>query len=172
MLQLRCTAKVINELGLRSGKLAMPAQGESILGNWYLNLFTVDRRKTFIFVNERTLLSFIVFGVKKSNVDKTPVIFLNGLDHLLVLEGIEPGEISRVFRGYESLEFTKTNSRKVLGNMNDLVDMYRYHILYEGGFRSADIGSIIMRVNRTPQRNLGWSSSIEMVRGMLLETSQ
>jgi hypothetical protein len=172
MLQLRCTAKVIRELGLRSGQLAMPAQGESKLGNWYLNLFTVDRRKTFVFVNERTLLSFIVFGVKKSNIDKTPEIFLNGLDHLLVLESLEPGEINRVFQGYESLEFTKTNSRKVLGNMNDLVDMYRYHILYEGGFRAADIGSIIMRVNRTPQRNLGWSSSIDMVRGLLQETSQ
>jgi hypothetical protein len=172
MLQLRCTAKVIRELGLRSGQLAMPAQGESKLGNWYLNLFTVDRRKTFVFVNERTLLSFIVFGVKKSNIDKTPEIFLNGLDHLLVLERLEPGEINRVFKGYESLEFTKTNSRKVLGNMNDLIDMYRYHILYEGGFREADIGSIIMRVNRTPQRNLGWSSSIDMVRGLLQETSQ
>jgi hypothetical protein len=172
MLQLRCTAKVIKELGLKPGKLAMPTQGQSILGNWYLNLFTVDRRKTFIFVNEKTLLSFIVFGVRKSNIDKTPEIFLNGLDHLLVLECFEPGEIKRAFQGYESLEFTKTNSRKVLGNMNDLIDMYRYHILYEGGFRSADIGSTIMRVNRTPQRNLGWSSSIDMVRDLLQETSQ
>ena len=172
MLQLKCTAKVIKELGLKSGKLAIPVQGESILGNWYLNLFTVDRRKTFIFVNERTLLSFIVFGVRKSNIDKTPEIFLNGLDHLLILESFEPDAVKRAFQGYESLEFTKTNSRKVLGNMNDLVDMYRYHLLYEGGFRSADIGSIIMRINRTPQRNLEWSSSIDIVRGLLQETPQ
>ena len=172
MLQLRCTAKVIKELALESGELAMPSHGESILGNWYLNLFTVDRRKTFIFVNERTLLSFIVFGARKSNIDKTPEIFLNGLDHLLLLESFEPCEVKRAFQGYESFEITKTNSRKVLGNMNDLVDMYRHHILYEGGFRSADISSIIMRVNRTPQRNLGWSSSIDMVRGLLQEISQ
>jgi hypothetical protein len=172
MLQLRCTAKVIKELGIKSENLAIPALGDSILGNWYLNLFTVDRRKTFIFVNERSLLSFIVFGVKKSNINKTPEIFLNGLDHLLFLENLEPDEVNRIFQGYELLEYTKTNSKKVLGNMNDLVDMYRYSILYEGGFRSADIGSIIMRVNRTPQRNLGWSSSVDTVRGLLQEASQ
>lgn len=172
MLQLRCTARVIKALGLKSDELVTPAQGDALLGNWYLNLFTVDRRKTFVFVNEKTLLSFIVFGVKKSNIDKVPEIFLNSLFHLLTLEGFGDDAIESVFQGYESLEFTKTNSRKVLGNMNDLVDMYRHHILYEGGFRSADIGSIIMRVNRTPQRNLGWSNSIEMVRDLLQKSSQ
>jgi len=172
MFQIRCTAKVIKELALRPGELAIPAHGDSLLGNWFLNIFTVDRRKTFIFVNERALLSFIVFGVKKSNVDKTPEIFLNSLHQLLKLEGFDGDTIDRAFLGYEALEYTKTNSKKVLGNMNDLVDMYRYHILCEGGYRSADIGSIIMRVNRTPQRNLGWSSSIEIVRGLLHESVQ
>ena len=167
MLQLRCTAKVQKELGIKPGELAEVKAGDSLLGNWYVNIFTVDRRKTFIFVNEKTLLSFIIFGVKKSNVKKTPEILLRGIDQLLAIEGFDTGKINSVFKGYESYEFTKTASKRILGNMNDLVGLYRHSILYDGGFKYVDIGELILRINRTPQRNLGWSSSIETVKELL-----
>jgi hypothetical protein len=167
MLQLRCTAKVQHELGIKPNELAEARVGDSLLGNWCVNLFTVDRRKTLIFVNEKTLLSFVIFGVKKSNVKKTPEIFLRGLDQLLTIEGIDLSDINKVFKGYDAYEFTKTTSRSLLGNMNDLVDLYRHYILYDGGFNYVNIGEVIMRINRTPQRNLGWSNSIEIVKELL-----
>ena len=167
MLQLRCTAKVQKELGIKPSELAEVKAGDSLLGNWYANIFTVDRRKTFIFMNEKTLLSFIIFGVKKSNVKKTPEILLRGIDQLLTIEGFDIGKINSVFEGYKSYEFTKTASKSILGNMNDLVDLYRHSILYDGGFKYVDIGELILRINRTPQRNLGWSSSIKTVKELL-----
>lgn len=170
MLQLRCTAKVQKALGIKPGDLAEPTKGDSLLGNWYINLFTVDRRKTLIFVNEKTLLSFIIFGIKKSNIKNTPETFLRGLDQLLTIEGFTPRDIDKVFRDYEAYQFTKTVSRSVLGNMNDLVDLYKHYILYDGGFKHVDVGKVILQINRTPQRNLGWSNSIEMIRELL--TSQ
>ncbi|MGB5438037.1 MAG: hypothetical protein WBN90_00090 [Gammaproteobacteria bacterium] len=167
MLQLRCTAKVRKELGIKPTELAEVKPGDSLLGNWYVNIFTVDRRKTFIFMNEKTLLSFIIFGIKKSNVKKTPGIFLRGIDQLLVIEGFDTGKIDTVFKGYEAFQFTKTASKSILGNMNDLVHLYKHSIYYDGGFKHVDIGELILRINRTPQRNLGWSSSIETVRELL-----
>ena len=167
MLQLRCTKKVQKEFGLRPGELAEVKSGGSLLGDWYINIFTVDRRKTLIFMNERTLLSFIIFGVKKSNIKKMPEIFLNGLGQILTIEGIELNRINRVLEGYESYEFTKTSSKKLIGNMNDLVEMYKHFILYDGGFKNCDVGSIILQINRTPQRNLEWSNSIEVAKELL-----
>jgi hypothetical protein len=167
MLQLRITGKVQKELRVEPGELVDAKPGNSLLGNWYINLFSLDRRKTFIFVNEKTLLSFVIFGVKKSNVKKTPEIFLRGLDQLLTIEGFDINQINKVFEGYESYEFTKTTSRSVLGNMNDLVDLYKHSVSYDGGFKYCDIGKLILKINRTPQRNLGWSNSIESVRELL-----
>lgn len=167
MLQLRCTAKVQKELGIKPSELADVKSSDSLLGNWYINIFTVDRRKTFIFMNEKTLLSFILFGVKKSNVRKTPEMFLAGLEQLLAIEGFDEVTIGSVLKGYDSYEFTKTASKSLLGNMNDLVVMYRHSIQYDGGFKYVDIGEIILNINRTPQKNLGWQYSIEAVSELL-----
>ena len=172
MLQLRCTAKVQKEFGIKPSELVEAGSDSSLLGNWYINLFIVDRRKTFIFMNEKTLLSFVIFGVKKSNVKKMPEIFLRGLDQLLAIEGFELNQINRVFEGYDSYEFTKTTSKRVLGNMNDLAALYKHSILYQGGFKCVDVGELIFKINRTPQRNLGWSSSIELVKELLTGKAQ
>jgi len=171
MLQFRCTGKVQKELELKPSNLSEPETGNSLLGNWYINIFTVDRRKTFIFMNEKTLLSFILFGIKKSNVKKTPEMFLNGLDQVLTIEGFSIEQINKVFDGYEVFEFTKTTSKSSLGNMNDLVSLYKHSILYQGGFKCTNIGELILKINRTPQKKLGWSNSIEIVRELLSEHS-
>jgi len=167
MLQLRCTLKVLREFGLKPIDVSRARDPDSLLGNWYVNLFMVDRKKTFLFMNERTFLSFIIFGIKKSNVQKMPEVFLRGLDQALTLEGYDASEIDRVFGGYETIEFTKTDSRRMLGNMNDLTSLYRHFILSDGGFNYCNLNEVISKINRTPQRNLGWSMSIEVVRDLL-----
>ena len=53
--------------------------------------------------------------------------------------------------------------------MNDLVSLYKHSILYEGGFKNIDIGRLILDINRTPQKNIGWSYSIEVVKELLSE---
>jgi hypothetical protein len=63
MLQSKCTTKVHRELGIKPNKLAEARPGDSLLGNWCVNLFTVDGRKTLVSVNQKTLLSFVIFGV-------------------------------------------------------------------------------------------------------------
>jgi hypothetical protein len=170
MLQLRCTAKAQKELGIKKSELADAKRGDTLLGNWYVNLFTVDKRKTLIFVNEKTLLSFILFGVKESNVKNIPEIFLRGLEQLLTIEGFDIGQVNKVFSGYENYEFTKTISKSVLGSMNDLVYLYKSSVQYEGGYKNIDIGELILKTNRTPQKNLGWSYSIDLVRELMQGT--
>lgn len=154
-------------MGLREAELSGIKEPDSILGNWYINLFTVDRRKTLIFMNERTLLSFIIFGMRKDNIGKFKEYFHRGLTQVLLMENVEDEKIEEILAQYETIEFTRTDSRTLLGNLNDLVDMYKHSILYDGGLKKCDLTSIIRQMNRTPQRNLGWNYSVETLAELL-----
>ena len=164
MLQFRCTQKVIKQLGLTTKDLEECTPGDTPLGNWYMNLFMLDRRKTFIFMNERTLFSFIVVGIKKSNADTFPEVFYTGLGQTLITEGFDMDIINKVFAGYREYGYSKTNSKKLLGNMNDLVQLYTYKVMHDGGLKHCNLSQIIIDLNHMPQRNIGWGYSIDMVK--------
>jgi hypothetical protein len=169
MIQFRCTAKVQKEFDIKPDELAETKSGNTQLGNWYINLFKLDCQKTYIFVNEKTLLSFILFGNKKSNAKNVPEMFLIGLGQLLIIEGFEQNKVDKILNEYQSYEFTKTISKSILGSINGLVDLYKHSILYQGGFEYADIGKIVLQMNRVPQKNLGWTNSIKIVKEILDE---
>ncbi len=59
MLQLKCTGKVQTALKLKADQLHAIQTTDTLLGDWFVNLLTIDRSKTLLFVNEKTLLSFI-----------------------------------------------------------------------------------------------------------------
>lgn len=167
MLQLKITQKVQKELGLKPANLSEITQTHSTLGDWVVNMFYLDRRKSLIFVNEKTLFSFVLYGVKKSNISKLPDIFLNGLEQALVFEAIDAPQVERVLNEYREITFTKTDNKKVLGNMNDLIFLYKDIVECRGGLSECDFTEVIMRVNRTPQRNIDWRYSIEALKELL-----
>ncbi|WP_263079121.1 hypothetical protein [Endozoicomonas sp. Mp262] len=147
-------------LGVKTSDLCDISDSDSALGNWYTNIFTQERRKIIIFMNEVTLLSFIFTGVKKIKSKETIKGFPWGLEQLLKLEGFSNETIGKIIQENRTIELTSTNSRKLLGNMNDLISMYQYFIDADGGLEYCNTGEIIHRVNRTPQRNLEWKDSI------------
>jgi hypothetical protein len=164
MTQIRCTQSVQKMLGLGAGELAEIKQSSSLLGDWYVNLTTIDRRKCFIFMNEKTLLSFIIFGVKKNNTKHFIDVFQLGLVQTLALIDV-PKEITiRIIEGIKPIEFTKTASRVLLGNLNDIVQRYQWDIMYDGGFGACNLNDIIYKVNTAPERNLGWDNAIKAVK--------
>jgi len=167
MLQFRCTAKVQKELGLKPKELDEINEPDTMLGNWYVNISTIDRRKTFLFVNERTLLSFILYGIKKSNIANIHEVFLKALNQLLLMEGIDYPVIDKLNNEYLDLKYTKTNSNQVLGNMNDLMALYKELIYMEGGLKHCDLSGIIHQLNTMPQKNIGWGYSIDLAKELL-----
>lgn len=167
MIQLRCTQKLLKEIGIAKSELCNISQSDAILGNWYANIFIVDRRKAIVFVSERTFLSFIVYGVNKRNIQVINEMLFNGLSQLLSLEGFSKNDIEKNMKGCEEIQLTVTNSKTVLGNVNDIVNLYKYSILYDGGLKSCNLSEIITKINRTPQRNLNWATSIEIVKEIM-----
>lgn len=161
MFYLKCTKSVRDFAGLETEYINGPVRDPSDLGSWYVNMFTVDRRKTLIFMNERTLVSFIAYGVKKSNCSDLRSLFLRGFEQLLRMEQVPDNRIEQIIQRYVDTRYAKTDSRSTLGNLNDLVATYKHAILCDGGFSYCNLGNVIHNVNRTPQRNLGWQTSIE-----------
>ena len=159
MLQLRCTAKARKLAKIKDKDLVDPFPDNTVLGGWYLNVFQLGRRKAFIFMSERTLLSFIIFGVRSDNLKNFTNSFQVGVIQVMEMIGANPDQIKRVLTEYDSYCYTKTISKSVIGNMNDLVDLYQHFVWHEGGLEHCDIGEIIYRINRTPQRNIDWNYS-------------
>jgi hypothetical protein len=118
-------------------------------------------------MNERTLLSFVLTGVKKTKSKEAMQSFPIGLEQLLAFEDIDADIIKFVIQESCEIEIAPTNSRKLLGNMNDLIYLYQSLITAEGGLAHCDMTSIIMKINRTPQRVLEWENSIEVAKGLL-----
>lgn len=169
MLILKCTKKVQSYLNLTPSDLLESSSGEVLFGAWYVNMFMLDRRKALIFMSERTLLSFILFGVKKTNTSKSwlPDICLSGIVQLLQLEQIPMEQIGRVIDDCFESGFSNTTSKSALGNMNDLVALYQFMVMYDGGLAHCNLNEIMQKINSTPQRNLGWKDSIEVSKELL-----
>lgn len=169
VLTLKCTKKVQDYLGLKGGDLSGATEPSSVLGAWYVNQFSVGRRKAFIFMSERTYLSFIMLDAKKSNsdVEMLPLICIRGIVQTLELHKATHDLIGRVVEDYQSVSYSRTDSAKVLGNLNDLVARYKWLIEDRGGIQHADVGAIIINMNSMPQRNLAWSNSAKVTLELL-----
>ncbi|MEQ1546397.1 hypothetical protein [Methyloglobulus sp.] len=168
MIQFRCTKKVQDFLGVKPRELCEIKEPDSVLGNWYVNTFKIGHRNLVIYMNERTLLSFILVGVKKSESIKIISGFSAGLAQLLKAEGFSGDQINHILPHEMEIELTKTSDKSLLGNMNDLVYLYCAHIAHsEDSLGTIDIGEIIMKINRTPQRVINWKYSIDVAREVI-----
>ncbi len=162
MYQLRCTKKSQDLLGLRPQDLSDIESEHHILGNWYMHTFTQERRKCLFFMEEKTLMSFVLIGFKKSEFKHFNEAFKSGLVTLLEFENA-PNEIFSSFENAEpNISFTKTDSRKLLGHVNDKMSLYQDFIYSDGGFEHCDLAQITAKINRMPQKELGWALSIDV----------
>ena len=168
MLQFRCTGNAQKGLSIKPSELKEIKESDSLLGNWYVNMTTIDRRKVILFMNEKTLYSFMAVGVKKSNISLIHETFIILLEKLLTNDGIDQDKIIRTTDEYLEFEYTKTNSRTLLGNMNDIMSFYK-HMIYSScsNLKDCDLLEIINNINRTPQRNIGWKYSVDAMRELI-----
>ncbi|MBJ6903552.1 hypothetical protein JG633_18180, partial [Vibrio cholerae] len=110
-------------------------------------------------MEEKTLMSFVLIGFKKTEFKHFNEAFKSGLLTLLELENA-PHEILSSFENAEpNISFTKTDSRKLLGHVNDTMSLYQDFIYSDGGFEHCDLAQITAKINRMPQKELGWALS-------------
>ena len=67
MLALCCTKKTLDQFDLGKEVVNDVGPADAALGHWYVGLIKLGRGKALVFMSERTLLSFILHGMRKDN---------------------------------------------------------------------------------------------------------
>ena len=143
------------------------------MGDWYVNLIVIDKRKSLLFMNERTLLSFIATGLKKSKELTHDVhqMLIHHLFNLYKLLELPLEGLNQVMDDFVEYRQSKTASRKLLWYMNDLAHLYQVTIAYNGGIAECDLSKFIWLMNHTPQAYLNRQYSFDVAKELLLSQS-
>ena len=126
----------------------------------------VDRRKCILFVNDKTLFNFIAADVSSAEIRDLGILFKSLLQCVLADEGFDALAREKILSEYDELGYAKTNSRRVLGSMNDLAFHYKYHIQDAGGVHNYAVPDIIRKLNRMPMGAIKYRFPIEALREM------
>jgi len=161
---IRCTKKLQKEMGLKKSDISENEPSESLLGSWHANLIYIDGKKCLLFVNDRTLFNFIVADISRAQIRELSKIFKATLECVLATEGVPETAKTRIMSEYESIQYANTNSKSVIGSMNDLAFHYTHYIQSEGGVHSYSVPSIIQKMNRTPMGALEYVFPVEALK--------
>ncbi|TFE19346.1 DUF6933 domain-containing protein [Cohnella luojiensis] len=95
---------------------------------WHANVFRMAKKNNLIFMNNRTRYCFILFGIKKEHFKNFNELFIKSLSENLRAEGIPDSKINEYVSKANSIKFTKTYDRSVIGSMTDMVKMTEFLI--------------------------------------------
>ena len=158
---IRCTAKLLKEMGLKPKDLQDSESSRSFLGQWHANLIYIDRRKTVLFVNDRTLFNFIVPDMTRSQIRELPEHFRLMLSCVLADQAVPEEVRKRILKEYAEIGFAKSSDRSVMGSSNDIAFHYKYRIVDAGGIHSPQVPRIIRDLNRMPMQAIKYTFPIE-----------
>lgn len=147
---IRCTKKLQKEMGLKNEALVQQEPTPALLGSWHANLINIGQSHCVLFVNDKTLFNFLVPDVPKEQIRQLDRSFRDFLRCILAEEGFDKTTTDKILQEYAEIGFANTNSKSVLGSMNDLAYHYQYHIEEEGGVHSCMVPQIIHDLNRMP----------------------
>ena len=167
MVTIRCTTKLLKELGTKP--TIAPAQPPS-LSDWHANLLRVDRKKCVLFTNDLTLYSFLIHMVKTPLSGGFGELFRLGLLKSLMSDGLDNPQARHMLVSQGSIMVAKTNSRSILGSMNDLGFQIKCIVHTMGGLAISDLSKINQQLNNIPMSAIKYSFSIEELRHRLAES--
>jgi hypothetical protein len=165
MLTLRCTHKLLKEIHLPKDEL--PDPGDGFLGSWFGHLFRLERRKCVLFTNDRTRYSVLLYGLKKHDFGQLGYSFLSGLDENLRNDGFSSETIVSIGTACYPIAWGTTNSRSVLGTMNDMIMTSRVMVSTQRQDILAEVKSLNHNLNRTPISTLNYLRPVDELRDVL-----
>ena len=93
------------------------------------------------------------------------------LSCVLADAGVAEADRARILSEYDELGYANTNSKSVLGSMNDLAFHYKYSIQEAGGVHSPAVPEIIRRLNRMPMSAIKEVFPIEALKARIQATA-
>jgi hypothetical protein len=167
MLYFHCTQKLLRALDLPIH--APPKEsGGSPLGVWYANIINFNNMIFLFFVNDPTLYTVVLHFSGIANSAQVFKTFRENLATSLASDGINQRRIQHLLDDHQQGVFVKTTSRSMIGSMNDLIDIFLFHIDRNvADHNQIDLHKIQYALNRMPQRKIDWGFSVDAMHGSL-----
>lgn len=161
MLQVRLTKKIAKDLKIIA--LDEPVEQDNPFNDWFINLFTVNRKKVAIFTHGSTMLTFFslyseIGGAKNLfialKLHLTKYLQQLGFYHLQT-------QVESIFDG--TYKYCKTVDKRVLGHMNDFIyGVQCYTDISSIADEILSWGEITKRINDTPMNNVDFMNPAEL----------
>jgi hypothetical protein len=121
MFTLRCTPKLLKRLGLKGPLEAPPA--DTALGDWYANVFYLERRPLILATSEKSLLSVVL---PARDLDGIQSHLMNAVRETLLRIGAPRPSVDRELHLMAEMAYGSTRSKSVLGSMNDFIATMKF----------------------------------------------
>jgi hypothetical protein len=164
---IRCTSKLLANID--DPPVAAAAVASSAIGDWYSHIFTVERRKAILFINEPTLFVCLAIGVTKLDYRRIIPFFLDLLKRTLHQEGFDKDEAAWVLDQHKILAVGRTHDRSVLGSLNNRITDAKCIIEYKDGLDHCDMLALTHLLNETPMGPIGYSNGLEQMKILVVE---
>ncbi len=161
---IHCTQKLLSELKTKPVETDFKTDPA---GNWHANIFRIDRRKCLFFTHSETLFSFIVPAITKNQLTYFDELFRQTVFKSLVREDFPQDLIEIMLKANQDIIIARSNNRRVLGSMNDLIYQSKYNIAAQGGLIHSDLEQINYDLNRTPMKAIKYGISATQLRKFL-----
>lgn len=144
----RCTGKLLKEL--RIEPVEFETSGAMSGRDWHANLLVIERKKCILVTHSLSLYSFFIFGVTRKDFDNFTSVFNEHLRAQLDSEGLNKPAFFDLNDDDVDVIITKTNSKSVLGSMNELSYGLKYAIWDWEGEDDPDEVYLANGINGTP----------------------
>jgi hypothetical protein len=111
MIQIQCTGKLIKEFKIETKEHNI----EDDLYKWHSNLFMIDDIKCVVLINDLSYYGFIIYGKGDDFLEAVKVAMRENL----LAQYASKEQVDEYLDN--EIVFSKTNNRKVIGKMNELV---------------------------------------------------
>lgn len=167
MAYLRCTKKLLKQMGLDGAVQAREDTSTETVDDWYAYLKWLEGRKCVLFTNVGTLYPFIVLDARKAQLKKLPELFLAEYQRNLEYLGATRDQIARELSITHDLAIGKSQNQRILGSMNDYAFQADVFVDALGGIRKADSLLVSERLGQAPMSVIGYSCGISELRKKL-----
>jgi len=166
MMQLKCTRKLLDFAGIAPAPL--PEANGTLLGAWHVNTEVVGRYRFLLFLNDKSLYCLVAVIPATEKTVPLAMVFRHLLASAMLRNGVDQAHIGQVGQEYVEELITKTDNRKVIGNLNDIFNQmccFIENAMNEN--RPVDLPELEDHLNRIPQRNIGGRFSVDVFKEML-----
>jgi hypothetical protein len=165
MYALRCTQRLLRKLGSR-GSPDDETPSTTALGDWFIREYNLGHHRLLLCTSSASLLTVII---PARNLPDVATRLAAAVHELLFALGASLDQINREIGEMRSARIARTNSRSVLGSMNDMAYLADGYL--EGGSIPDHLVVAELKMAQAPCGPLNYRAPGDVALGLLRDAS-